>query len=465
MYTPRPYQEKDIERILASDSGGALVAYDTGVGKTLVATEVARRAGAQCVLVVAPLNTRDGWERTFANQYPDLPFINMVMNKGAINGILGLNAGEPGVYFIGWELMRNFAWDSAKPDLIIADETHRQQNRNSAQHTMMMTANAPMKLALSATPFGNKVEGAFGTASWLWPKKYKDFWQNKRGTGFVEQFLVTESTPYSGYSIVGEKRPRIIVESFPVYVRHTARGKCCDEHPDGVLNDLPEVITHEVRVPLTPKQRSVYNQFEKEALAWLDEHPVSVPVPITQRQRLRQTLLAVPSVVEENGEQVVTFATNAKSSKIEALIEIVQDLPPGEPVLVWTHSQRIVPVVVERLRKKKISAEAWDGTVKPDDRDKIKADFLGRKVQVIVATIPALSEGVDGLQQACHTEVWLSMDEDWLMNKQAMGRIDRSGQTQPVNRFIIVAEDTIEDDVNNRLNETGISMAVALGGE
>ena len=40
-----------------------------------------------------------------------------------------------------------------------------------------------------------------------------------------------------------------------------------------------------------------------------------------------------------------------------------------------------------------------------------------------------------------------------MINEQATGRLNRQGQTQPVNRFLIQAEDTIDDKVLGRLQE------------
>ena len=80
-------------------------------------------------------------------------------------------------------------------------------------------------------------------------------------------------------------------------------------------------------------------------------------------------------------------------------------------------------------------------------------DLIDGKVRCIVAQHEAMSEGVDGLQRVCHTEFWLSQSNSLVINEQATGRLNRQGQTQPVNRFLIQAEDTIDDKVLGRLRE------------
>ena len=87
---------------------------------------------------------------------------------------------------------------------------------------------------------------------------------------------------------------------------------------------------------------------------------------------------------------------------------------------------------------------------------KSRGDFhamINGDVRVIVAQHEAMSEGVDGLQRVCHTEIWLSQSNSLVINEQATGRLNRQGQTQPVNRFLIQAIDTVDDRVLGRLQE------------
>jgi superfamily II DNA or RNA helicase len=50
---PYPYQERDIENLMAHDGTG-VIATQVGGGKTLVAIEVAKRLGTGANFVIAP---------------------------------------------------------------------------------------------------------------------------------------------------------------------------------------------------------------------------------------------------------------------------------------------------------------------------------------------------------------------------------------------------------------------------
>src|SRR5690625_7563578 len=77
MLKARDYQIQDVLKLSRAHSGGGLLALDVGLGKTLVATDTLRNLEFQGkislstgrVLIIAPLNTHDGWQRTLLRQF------------------------------------------------------------------------------------------------------------------------------------------------------------------------------------------------------------------------------------------------------------------------------------------------------------------------------------------------------------------------------------------------------------
>lgn len=535
MLRARDYQIKDVLALSRAEGQAGLAAHDVGLGKTLVAVDTIRNLDFQNkidltngrVLIIAPLNTHDGWERTLISQFgEDLPI--HVHPSGGRNTKKAqawwstLEAHTPGVYLVGWEAFRTngtkeqraeykqackdaklaglpkperpvyLHWAAfGKFEAVIADEVHRICNRHSTTTKTAWTLRAKWKFGLSATPAGNNVEGYWAVAHWLWPTRYPYFWR------WANEFCEVERDEYSGRKVEGEKKGKSIVGHFPCYIRRTQ---------EQVIKELPKVIEREILVDMIPTQAKIYRQFELEALAWLEEHPVATPLPIVQRTRLRQVALGVPKMrtvpkrywkdpvitpehfdhtVEsltpeelaahfpEGEEQVkelrvrlttrhlveeevdeVYFTEDARSNKITVLKELLGDLPEGEPVMVYTHSARFIPAVVHQLRKAGYSAVEWSGQTSAAGRARIKADF-GKPggPQVIVAGIAAIGEGVDGLQRVCATEVWLSQHDNNMLNQQAQGRLLRLGQERPVNRFVIKSRDTIDLKVYERLTD------------
>lgn len=529
MLKARDYQIQDVLKMSRAQGNAALVALDVGLGKTLIAVDTLRNLAFQKkidlnkgrVLIIAPLNTHDGWERTILRQFGEDMHVYVhppgsKNTKKAEQWWERLSERAPGIYIIGWEAFRGspdqqqrqqykraceeareegrklpprpiFTWWGAygEFEVVIADEVQRASSRRSTTTKTLWTLDSKWRFGLSATPAGNKVEGYWSVARWLWPKKYPHFWP------WANTFCTVEWDSYSGKKVAGERAPGVIVRDMPTYIHRTQRE---------VMKELPEVVEREILVDMLPAQKKIYRQFEDEALAWLDAHPVATPLPVTQRLRMRQVALGVPTVKEveipeyawehphtrelldedqarqlqDQGykltkvhtgsvvEHQVFFDEVARSNKIDVLKEIISDLPPNEPVLVLTHSARFIPAVIHQLTKAKIHTVGWYGQTPADERTQIKATFGTRNgPQVVVAGLGAIGEGVDGLQHVCATEIWLSQHDNNMLNMQAQGRLLRMGQKRVVNRFVIKSRDTIDLRVYERLAENTVEMREA----
>jgi len=131
-------------------------------------------------------------------------------------------------------------------------------------------------------------------------------------------------------------------------------------------------------------------------------------------------------------------------------------------LLILTHSQKFARVTTERLNAKGIESFEWSGAKSQGQRDTALENFKAGNLQAIVAVISAIGEGTDGLQERCSTVIWLSKDDNRLLNEQAAGRLDRQGQRSAVLSFDIVAENTYDEGQLSRLVEDQIKMNASL---
>jgi SNF2 family DNA or RNA helicase len=224
-------------------------------------------------------------------------------------------------------------------------------------------------------------------------------------------------------------------------------------------SELPRMQVEERTVELSPEQKKIYKAMEKDLFVWLEDNPLVAEVPVSARIRLRQITLGVPSIDDEG---VVHFADDCKSTKIEEMFQIIGDLPDGEPLLILTHSQKFASVVVKRLRASGISAFEWSGVASQRLRDEALESFIEGKTQAIVAVISAIGEGTDGLQEVCSTVIWLSKDDNRLMNEQAAGRLDRQVQKKSVLSFEIIADNTYDEGQLSKLVKDQLQMNASL---
>ena len=451
-------QEVAVQKMLSEPSRACLNASEMGRGKTVMTVELTKRLGASTILVICPLATRVGWERTFLQQQVDLPVQRIdstIKGKAAYDD---LAQKVPGVYLVGREYFRRLEWRKIKPDVAVYDEIHAAQNRNGVGFKVLKTLKAGYKVGLSGTPGGNKFQGLWSVCRWLWPVEVeRSFWR------WVTEWARTQTEYFASgevVKVVGERRKGAFVKTLPCYVRLEA--------------NLKTEYIEEIRyVELTPAQRKIYTEMEDEMIMWLGENPSVASVPIVQRVRLRQITLGVPSSRwvtirkrnKKTGEMYevdvpdIFFDEGCKSSKIDALKEIINELDEGTPILVLCDSQKFVAEVTRRLGDKAVE---WSGKVTHKQREELASGFVSGKYQYLVAVIPAVAEGLDGLQHVANHVVWLSRSENDLMNRQAAARLHRTGQQKHVYSYDIQAADTYDSGTFQRLELQHKEMRATL---
>lgn len=447
---PYPYQELDIKKLI-ENNGTGIVATQVGGGKTLIAIEVAKRMKTTTNFVIAPKGThKRAWEQTILRQIPEATVRYINSSKEGKRAFVDLEKGKAGWYIISPEFFRKFHWVGITPELAVFDEIHRASNRKSTTSKMLHTLKAKRRIGMSGTIAGNKVEGFWSIIRWIYPEVAgRSFWN------WVDAYCETKMDHFAGKVVSGEAYPGAIVNTIPCYIRHLKREQCCEFHPKGIDSELPAIQTEVRTVELSPDQKRIYKKLEKDLFVWLGENPLAVQVPVATRIRLRQITLGVP-IINEDG--VVDFAEDCKSSKLDELFSILGDHPEGEQMLILTHSQKFATITTKRLKKAGHTAFEWSGTSSQSTRDKALEAFIAGDIQFIVAVISAIGEGTDGLQEAASIVVWLSKDDNRLLNEQASGRLDRRGQKKSVISYEIIAEETYDEGQLSRLITDQLKM-------
>ena len=433
MFTLRDYQQTAVDLLM--EHKHLLFKASTGAGKTVCAVEGMRAAGTEINVIIAPLNTYKGWRDTLARQ--EMGTLRAIDNlKAGKQALLDLVGGVPGYYFLGYEKARTLHWANIRVDFVVLDEIHRTANHKSLTFRMMKTLrHAEYMLGMSATPAGNKPSGLFGVANVLWQKPFghESFWK------FCSTYLKEEFDPFAfrNTRYTSERNPGQIMKDLPAVYQ-------VDKSFKG------ELAVHQVEVKLNPTQRRIYNELLEDSITFLEDNPLITELPSTKYLRLMETTLAEPSVtygVDEEGEPTthVFFKDDAKSSKADAVVEILGDLNAEhpEPVLIFTHSRKYADFLTQRLNSKGYRTREFVGGLKTQERTELIEEF-GKSYEVLVATISSISEGTDGLQHVCANEIWVSVSDQHILNLQAKGRIHRNGQERLVNRYYVRATDTIE---------------------
>lgn len=441
---PYDWQQYDIDRMVASISpeAGALVVSAPGAGKTLVTVETLLSLRPEVTLIIAPPSTHESaWAKTFALQGYSGEVRTLIGTAPGRRAWEALKWGVPGVYITSASWFTRQDWKGISVDAMVVDEVHMLAKfGNEGQKKLLgyrgkPGMSAPIRIALSGTPFRNNFENAWSIARWVEPDAVPQeywAWRITKCTGKYDHFAP------QNLKVTGELNPGELVTKFTCYISHSQRENCCDFHPNGFLGHLAEPIRVTRSLTMTPDQARFYRSMEESYAAFLTtpgkdgKIPVIAEFPITARGMLRFCALGLPSVNPETGK--LFFEDDCQSPKLDAVIEDMAALD-GKRALLLTHSKRFARVAAKRLVGAGFRAIDWTGDLKAAGRKKALQEFRTGDLDAIVGVISAMGTGTDGLQESAYNVMWLSVDDDASNNVQGIGRLDRLGQKHQVTMF------------------------------
>lgn len=438
---PTRAQEREINRTVTAirDGGGALLAWEPGCGKTYGAIWTARKLNAdKRVIVVCPKRVIPSWQtsiKIIAGQ--EARVLSRTTKAGRAN-IEDMLNGADGWWIINFELLVSLgkavdvkkwpfvSFSKKSFDMVVVDEVHRIANYRTQSFRAVKALKSRHRLGLSGTPAGNKPVNIYGVLKFLNPDSVdRSFYR------FADEFFVSEFNPFaaSRYARIygGERNPGALRDSMGD-IWSAMRGS-------EVFGDLPPVNVQRVSCGMRREQKRMYKEFVDHRLAIMDGGASAASSAAVLDGRLRQITLGPLRIVDDS----VEFEERG-SSKIDATLDILSDLPSDEKIILWCHSRKFMA----SLRKRLADAGYQSVELSSDYHDEWRRFLEPDGPRVLCAVIAAAAEGIDGLQNVCNSEVWLSEDNSVILNLQASARLNRKGQTKRVNRFLLQCENTVD---------------------
>lgn len=438
---PTGAQEREINRTVTAirDGGGALLAWEPGCGKTYGAIWVAQKLDAdRRVIIVCPKRVIPSWQTSIkAITGREAKILSRTTNSGRTN-IENMLSGEEGWWVINFELLvslgravdagkwPNVSFSKKSFDMVIVDEVHRIANHRTQSFRAVKALKSKYHLGLSGTPAGNKPVNIYGVLKFLNPNSVdRSFYR------FADKFFVSKINPFAAslYArIYGGER-------VPGALRNSVGDKWSSLRGAEVFGDLPPVNVQRVICGMRREQKRMYQEFVDHRLAIMDGGVSAASSAAVLDGRLRQITLGPLRIVGDNVE-----FEERESSKIDATLDILSDLPSDERVVLWCHSRKFMTP----LRKRLADAGYQSVELSSDYHDEWRQFLEPDGPRILCAVIAAAAEGIDGLQNVCNSEIWLSEDNSVILNLQASARLNRKGQTRRVNRFLLQCEDTVD---------------------
>jgi superfamily II DNA or RNA helicase len=433
----RPYQLDGIA--FAAGAGRAVLADDMGLGKTIqgigVAELLSRHAAVAKVLIVCPTSLKSQWRseiRRFSDhsvrlvlgshkerpaQYAGDQFFTVCNFEQVLRDILAIER-------VGW-------------DLIILDEGQRIKNWEAKTSRILKALKSPFALVLSGTPLENRLDELFSVVEFIDDRRLGPAFRF-----FNHHRVVDEKGKLLGYKNLDQLREALR----PILLRRTRRQ---------VLDELPPRTTEVIRIAPTDEQLDMQKGHRNIIQTIINKKYLSE----MDLLRLQKALLMCRMCA--NSTFLVDKQAPGYSSKLEELGRLLDQLKDeaDRKIILFSEWTTMLSLIEPLLAARRMDFVRLDGSVPQKKRRDLIHRFQNDPACTLFITTNA---GATGLNlQAANTVINVDLPWNPAVLEQRIARAHRMGQKHPVQVFLLVTTDTLEENLLATLSaKHELSLAV-----
>ena len=427
-YNPYEYQQAAMYWILKHPRCGLFL--DMGLGKTVSTLTAIQQLMDDCeverTLVVAPKKVAETTWTTEAEKWDHLRTLRVSKVMGSEKQRKLALSRKADVYVIGRD---SFVWlvgqyGGMLPfDVLVIDELTSFKSSKSERFKAMRMA----------VPTVSRVIGLTGTPA---PNGLIDLWAQMycldMGQRLGKSVTKYRETYFDTYNRNGITISCTIKKGCESIIRNKIADICLSMQAKDYLQ-LPDLMTHTVKIPLSPATMEAYTAFEREkVLEFAEEFSGSTGNIIANSaaglmNKLSQ--FANGAVYDENRE-----VHEVHSEKLDRLAEIVE-AANGNSVLVFYQFKHDVTRIVNKLKGYKVRAYNGEADLR---------DWNAGKIDVLLAHPASTAYGLN-MQQGGHYIVWFGTGWNLEHYQQANARLHRQGQQYPVQVYKLICSNTVDE--------------------
>jgi SNF2 family DNA or RNA helicase len=423
-----PYQLDGIA--FAVGAGRAVLADDMGLGKTIqgigVAELLSHEAGISKVLVICPASLKSHWHleiQRFSGRTCQL--------------VLGSSEERSAQYdnpcfftLCNYEqVLRDLPTiERVKWDLIILDEGQRIKNWEAKTSQVIKALKSPFALVLSGTPLENRLDELYSVVEFIDDRRLGPAFR------FYNRYRVVDGKGrVLGYQNLDDLRERLK----PVLLRRTRKT---------VMTELPPRTTEIRRIPPTSEQLEIHDGQMRLIQIIISKKYISE----MDLLRLQKALLICRMAA--NSTFLVDKVPPGYSSKLVEFENLIDQLVEEEDrkIVLFSEWTTMLNLIEPLLSKRKLSYVRLDGSVPQKKRQGLISQFQKeRNFKLFITT----NAGAIGLNlQAANTVINVDLPWNPAMLEQRISRVHRMGQKKPVQAFLLVTEETLEEKLLGTLS-------------
>jgi superfamily II DNA or RNA helicase len=421
-----PYQTEGVAFLAAR--GRALLADDMGLGKTLQAIAasiwMAEHAGVKKALVVCPASLKQQWAREiekFTTQ-------KVQIIQGSVEGRQVQYRADALFFVVNYELvLRDLSviGETLKPDLLILDEAQKIKNWRTKIAATIKLISTRYVFVLTGTPLENRIEDLYSLMQVVDPRILGPLWRC-----LLDFHITDERGKVIGYRNLSELRQRIS----SVMLRRN-RSLVSDQLPDRT----------EVRldIPMTRAQQDLHGA-AMSAAGLIANIAKRRPLTPGESNRLMSALQQARMACNAAGLVDKVTEGSPKLDEVKRLLEELC-LQSNRKVVVFSQWTLMTEMVESLVRSLGLGCVRLHGGVPTNQRGKLMEKFQhDDAIQVFIST----DAGGVGLNLQAGSAL-INLDMPWNPGvlEQRIGRIHRLGQKEKVQIFLLLAEDSYEQQV------------------
>ncbi len=436
-----PYQLDGIA--FAVGVGRAVIADDMGLGKTIqgigVAELLSQDADIAKVLIICPASLKSQW-RLEIERFSDRS-CQLILGKAEERAAQYDNHCFYTVCNYEQVLRDIQTIEKIKWDLIILDEGQRIKNWETMTSQVVKALKSPFALVLTGTPLENRLEELFSIVEFI----------DDRRLGPSFRFYNTYRVINEKGKLLGYKNLDTLREHLkPVLIRRTRVE---------VMKELPPRTTEVRRIDPTDEQLNIHNQHKRTVSQILSKRYISE----MDLLRLQKALLICRMAA--NSTFLVDKQPPGYSSKLEEIDMLLKDLmaEKDRKIILFSEWTTMLNLIEPLLEKHKLNYIRLDGSVPQKKRLGLMSRFQKDPGCKVFITTNA---GATGLNlQSANTVINVDLPWNPAVLEQRIGRAHRMGQKRPVQIFLLVTKDTLEESLLGTLSAKQALFLAALDPE
>ena len=421
-YKPHNYQQFATDFIL--NQSICCLMLDMGLGKTVITLTALWQLALDSfdvsrVLVIAPKRVaEDTWPKELA-KWKHLTGLTSSLVLGSAAERKAALQRKAFLYIINREnvawLVKNHYWDF---DMVVIDELSSFKS-NKAERFKAMKKVRPMVtriVGLTGTPAPN-------TLLDLWPQMYLMDMGQRLGRfigGFRDRFFLPDKR---NREIIYSYKPREGAED----AIYALISDICISMKAADYLDMPERIDNRIEVSMSPKERKLYDDFQKDMVLSIGDEELDA----VNAAALSNKLLQMANGAVYGEDKKIIPIHDRKLDALEDLVEAAN----GKPLLVayWYKHD------LQRIKARFKNARCID-TAKDID------DWNAGKIPLALIHPASAGHGLN-LQDGGCTIVWFGLTWSLELYQQLNARLWRQGQKHTVVIHHIVTKGTHDEDV------------------